>query len=141
MWRIICVKRITDVEVIPPKFSCTSRWIFKNSSIFAAATTHQYLRCIVNLFLSFRFFGQFSSSCYIHNFLADISAGFLQVFIVELRSPHGTSNHISYKIKGRVPCSDSVTHNKDTSVRYSCILTRHQPGLNLQPPPEYHLEA
>ena len=36
--------------------------------------------------------------CYIHNVLADMSPGLRQVFLVELRSLHGTSNHVLYLI-------------------------------------------
>ena len=34
--------------------------------------------------------------CYIHNVLADVFSGFLQVFLIELRSQHGTSNQVLY---------------------------------------------
>ena len=40
------------------------------------------------------------TSCYIHKVLADMSSSFLQVFLVELGSLHGTSNHISYLMQG-----------------------------------------
>ena len=38
--------------------------------------------------------------CYIHNVRADISSAFLLVFLVELGSLHGTSNHAFYLIHG-----------------------------------------
>ena len=47
--------------------------------------------------------------CYFHNISADMSLGFLQVF-VELGNLHGTSNYVFIESTG-MACSDSVSHN------------------------------
>ena len=47
---------------------------------------------------------------YFHNVSANMSSGFLQVF-VELGNLHGTSNYVLYWIHG-VASSDSVSHNR-----------------------------
>ena len=59
--------------------------------------------------------------CYFHNVTANMSSGLLQMF-VKLGNLHGTLNDILYWIHG------------GTSVKYSCIVTHLQSGLNLQPP-------
>ena len=38
--------------------------------------------------------------CYIHNILADVSVGLPHVFLVKLRSPHGTCLRTVYLIHG-----------------------------------------
>ena len=69
--------------------------------------------------------------CYFHNVSTDMSSGLRQVF-VELRNLHRASNYILYWIHGghlfwfRYPWPG-------TSVKYSCIVTHLQSGLNLQP--------
>ena len=55
---------------------------------------------------------------------------FLQVFSVELGILHGTSNHILYLIQWR----GSLALISTISVKYSCIITRLQSGLNQRPP-------
>ena len=69
--------------------------------------------------------------CYIHNISADIASGLLQVFLVELRSLHGTSNHVFYLIHGGgVAGSDSLNHHHHHHhvvplARISLTLSRH----------------
>ena len=48
--------------------------------------------------------------CYFHDVSADMYSDLLQVF-VELGNLHGTLNYVLYWIH-RVPCSDSVSHNR-----------------------------
>ena len=60
----------------------------KNQAKFIKINIHQNFRTIVSLY------------CYIHNVSADMSSGLHLVFLVELWSLHGTSNHVLYLIHG-----------------------------------------
>ena len=60
---------------------------------------HNVIEVTKNLFYHSGFSGYgLHNYCYIHNILADMSSGFLLVFLVELRSLQITSNHILYLI-------------------------------------------
>ena len=71
---------------------------------------------------------------YLHGFQAivfifilnDMSSGLFQVFLVKLRSLHGTSNHVH---GGRLLLFRKP--KPGTNVKYSGIVTRLQSGLNL----------
>ena len=65
--------------------------------------------------------------------------GLLQVF-VELGNLHGTSNYVLYWIhEGRLFWFRLP--QPDTSVKYSCIVTRLEWGLNRQPPDDCLLRS
>ena len=74
---------------------------FVPTSTVSLLTYSEYFEC----FLYKKVQSGFSDYClrlyrYIQNVSADMSSGLLQVFLVELGSLHGTSNHVLYLIHG-----------------------------------------
>ena len=53
-------------------------------------------------------FSDYYLHLYTHNVPNDVLSGLLQVFLIELKRLHGTSNHVLYLIQEG---SDSVNHN------------------------------
>ena len=77
---------------------------------------------------------------YIHDVSSDMSSGFLQVFLIELRSLHGTSNHVLYFIQeGRLLWFRY--HNWVQVLSILVLFTHLQSGLNLQHPDDCYLEV
>ena len=81
-----------------------------------------YLWCVKKDILIFIIQGLHLYCC-IHNVLVDVSPGFLQVFLVELRSLYGTSDYVLYLIHGgRVASSDPVNHNQVHVLNFPFLL-------------------
>ena len=143
-WNNIYILRFLSEKIYQSEIAFRKLKILQKQCFFEKNITN-YICCSCQNFwdeiwwvLSFSVFG-LHLYCYIHNVSADMFSGLLRAFLVELRSLHATSNHVLYLIHAVGGSLALILLTKSISIKYSCIVTRLQSGLNLQPPYDCYL--